>query len=30
MEAAGFDQLTIQLIYGHEDALEDWAKVFLG
>lgn len=30
MEAAGFDQLTIQLIYGHEDAVEDWAKVFLG
>lgn len=27
--AAGYNQLTIQLIYGHElEALEDWARVF--
>jgi 5,10-methylenetetrahydromethanopterin reductase len=26
--AAGYDQLTIQLVYGHEDAVEDWARVF--
>jgi alkanesulfonate monooxygenase SsuD/methylene tetrahydromethanopterin reductase-like flavin-dependent oxidoreductase (luciferase family) len=28
LKAGGFDQLTIQLIPGHEAALEDWAKVF--
>jgi 5,10-methylenetetrahydromethanopterin reductase len=29
LERAGYDQLTIQLVYGHEDAVEDWAKVLL-
>lgn len=24
----GFDQLAIQLVPGHEDALEDWARLF--
>jgi alkanesulfonate monooxygenase SsuD/methylene tetrahydromethanopterin reductase-like flavin-dependent oxidoreductase (luciferase family) len=24
----GFEQLTIQLVPGHEDAIEDWARVF--
>ena len=28
VRAAGYDQLTVQLIYGHEDAVEDWAKAF--
>jgi 5,10-methylenetetrahydromethanopterin reductase len=30
LEAAGYNQLTIQLVYGHEDAVEDWARVLLG
>ena len=25
---AGYDQLAIQLVRGHEDALEDWARLF--
>lgn len=25
---AGYSQLTVQLVEGHEDALEDWARVF--
>ncbi len=25
---AGYTQLTVQLVHGHEAALEDWAKVF--
>jgi 5,10-methylenetetrahydromethanopterin reductase len=25
---AGYNQLTVQLVEGQEDALEDWAKVF--
>jgi 5,10-methylenetetrahydromethanopterin reductase len=28
LREAGYNQLTIQLVQGHEDALEDWAKVF--
>jgi 5,10-methylenetetrahydromethanopterin reductase len=28
LKAGGFDQLTIQLVPGHESALEDWAAVF--
>jgi 5,10-methylenetetrahydromethanopterin reductase len=28
LKSGGFDQLTIQLIPGHESALEEWAKVF--
>ena len=28
LEDAGFDQLTVQLAPGHEDAIEDWARVF--
>jgi 5,10-methylenetetrahydromethanopterin reductase len=28
LDAAGYDQLTIQLVYGHEDAVDDWARVF--
>jgi 5,10-methylenetetrahydromethanopterin reductase len=27
-EAGGFDELVIQLVPGHESAIEDWAKVF--
>jgi 5,10-methylenetetrahydromethanopterin reductase len=29
-EAAGYGQFTVQLIEGHEDAIEDWAEVFFG
>lgn len=25
---AGYQQVTVQLVHGHEDALEDWAEVF--
>lgn len=25
---AGFDQLTVQLVHGHESAIEDWARLF--
>lgn len=28
VRAAGYNQLTVQLVYGQEDAVEDWAKVF--
>ena len=28
LEAAGYDQITIQVVEGHESALEDWAEVF--
>lgn len=28
LAAAGYDQLTVQLVYGHETAVEDWARVF--
>jgi 5,10-methylenetetrahydromethanopterin reductase len=28
LEAAGFDQLTVQLVHGQESAIEDWAKLF--
>ena len=28
LEAAGYDELAIQLTPGHEDAIEDWARVF--
>ncbi len=28
LEQAGYRQFTIQLVEGHEDALEDWAAVF--
>jgi 5,10-methylenetetrahydromethanopterin reductase len=27
---AGYDQLAIQLVPGHEDAIDDWARVFDG
>ena len=27
---AGYRQLTIQLVPGHEDALDDWARVIKG
>ncbi len=28
LAAAGFTQLAVQIVPGHEDALEDWARVF--
>jgi len=28
VEAAGYEQVTVQLVHGHEDALESWAEVF--
>lgn len=28
LDAAGYDQLTIQLVHGQEAAIEDWAKLF--
>jgi 5,10-methylenetetrahydromethanopterin reductase len=28
LREAGYDQLTVQLVEGQEDALEDWARVF--
>jgi 5,10-methylenetetrahydromethanopterin reductase len=28
VQSAGYDQVTVQLVYGQEDAVEDWAKVF--
>jgi 5,10-methylenetetrahydromethanopterin reductase len=28
LKAGGFDQLTIQLVPGHESAVEDWASLF--
>jgi 5,10-methylenetetrahydromethanopterin reductase len=27
-EAAGYTQFTVQLVHGHEDAIEDWARLF--
>jgi 5,10-methylenetetrahydromethanopterin reductase len=30
LEAAGFDQLTIQLVHGQDDAVEDWGRLFFG
>lgn len=28
IQAAGYDQVTVQVVHGHEQALEDWAEVF--
>lgn len=28
LAAAGYDQVTIQLVHGHESAIEEWAEVF--
>ncbi|MCB1691154.1 MAG: LLM class flavin-dependent oxidoreductase [Pseudomonadales bacterium] len=28
LESAGYQQVTIQLVHGHESAIEDWADVF--
>ena len=28
LKAAGYGQLTVQLIHGHEEAIEEWAEVF--
>lgn len=28
LQAAGYRQLTVQVVEGHEDALEEWARVF--
>ena len=28
LKDAGYSQLTIQLVHGHEEALEEWAEVF--
>ena len=28
LEAAGYTQIAIQVVEGHEDAIEDWARVF--
>lgn len=28
LKAAGYDQVTIQLVHGHEGAIEEWAEVF--
>ena len=28
LAAAGYEQVTIQLVHGHEHAIEDWAQVF--
>jgi hypothetical protein len=28
LDAAGYSQFTIQLVEGHENALEDWADLF--
>ena len=28
IKKAGYTQVTVQLVHGHEEALEDWAKVF--
>jgi 5,10-methylenetetrahydromethanopterin reductase len=28
LEAAGYNQLTVQLVNGHEGALDDWARLF--
>ena len=28
LKAIGYDQVTVQLVHGHEEALEEWAEVF--
>jgi 5,10-methylenetetrahydromethanopterin reductase len=28
VEAAGYDQLTVQLVHGQEAAIDDWAALF--
>ena len=28
LRSAGYEQFTVQLVHGHEQALEDWAEVF--
>ena len=28
LKEAGYQELTIQLVHGHETALEEWAEVF--
>ena len=28
LKATGYDQITVQLVHGHEAAIEDWANVF--
>jgi len=28
LAAAGYEQVTVQLVHGHEQALEDWAELF--
>ena len=28
LQAAGYDQVTVQLVHNHEAAIEDWAEVF--
>lgn len=28
LDAAGYDQVTVQLVHNHESAIEDWADVF--
>lgn len=28
LDAAGYDQVTVQLVHGHEAAIEEWAAVF--
>jgi hypothetical protein len=28
LEAAGYTQIAIQVVEGHENAIEDWARVF--
>ena len=28
LKEAGYQELTIQLVHGHENALEEWAEVF--
>ena len=27
MRAAGYTQFTVQLVHGHEDAINDWARI---
>jgi 5,10-methylenetetrahydromethanopterin reductase len=28
LQSAGYDQVTVQLVHGHEEAIEEWAEVF--
>ena len=28
LEEAGYNQLVVQIVEGHEDALDEWASVF--